>query len=164
MIETARLMIRELSEETDCPFILRLLNQQGFYDYIGDKNVRDLEDAKNYIVDGPKKSFTQHGFGLMLVTKVDGEPVGLCGLLKRDSLGYPDLGYAICETHYRMGYAFESCQGVLAHYQSHRPLLAITSLDNTASQNLLLKLGFVKEQTLEATANQDASQLFRLSI
>lgn len=163
MINTARLIIRPLSDETDCPFILRLLNQQGFYDHIGDKNVRNLEDAKNYIIDGPNKSFIQHGFGLMLVATTEGEPVGLCGLLKRDNLGHPDLGYAICETHYRKGYAFESCQGVLSHYQSQRPLLAITLLENTASQNLLLKLGFIKEQVLEATPHQDASQLFRLT-
>lgn len=162
MIKTERLIIKELSTETDCSFILSLLNQQGFYQYIGDKNVRTLDDAASYIIDGPQKSFKQHGFGLMLVTTLDGVPVGLCGLLKRDNLGFPDLGYAICEQHYRKGYGYESCQGVLNHYQSLRPLLAITSLDNEASQNLLLKLGFDKGRIIEATDHQDASQLFQL--
>jgi RimJ/RimL family protein N-acetyltransferase len=92
--ETERIVVRQF-ELSDAPFIVRLLNDDLFIRYIGDKNIRTQEDAINYLKTGPMASYKKHGFGLNLVClKETHTPIGMCGLLKRDELESPDLGYA----------------------------------------------------------------------
>ena len=122
-------------------FIIELLNEPDFIKHIGDKNVRTTEDAIQYMTLGPLACQNKHNFCLMLVCLMSGEPIGMCGLLKRDTLPAPDLGYAFLEKYYRQGYAEESCTAVLKFFHTIRPLYAITSQQNIASQNLLSKLG-----------------------
>ncbi len=92
--ETPRLLIRRL-DATDAPFILRLLNEPSFLENIGDRGVRSLDDARAYLAKGPLASYEQHGFGLFHVSlKAGGDAIGMCGLLKRDWLDAPDVGFA----------------------------------------------------------------------
>lgn len=49
VLETERLRLRRLSID-DAGFILRLLNEPSFIQYIGDKNVRTIEDARLYLL------------------------------------------------------------------------------------------------------------------
>ncbi len=144
MIETPRLTIRPVTFDDD-EFILALLNEPDFMENIGDKEVRSAADARVYMKEGPLACQHQHGFSLMTVSLKSGEQIGLCGLLKRDELKHPDLGYAFLSRHYRKGYAYEAAQQVLAHFRKIRPILATTSGSNFASQQLLLKLGFHQE-------------------
>ena len=98
LIETERLTLRKLSVE-DAPFILRLVNEPSFLQFIGDKGVRNLEDARQYILNGPVASYAQNGFGLFLVQlKANQAPLGMCGLLKRETLEDADgLVHYLCE-------------------------------------------------------------------
>jgi ribosomal-protein-alanine N-acetyltransferase len=66
LLETERLILRELTFD-DAPFILTLLNDPSFLRYINDKNVRNLEDARQYMLNGPMASYARNGFGLYLV-------------------------------------------------------------------------------------------------
>jgi RimJ/RimL family protein N-acetyltransferase len=114
-IETARLRLRELAAG-DAPFILTLLNEPSFIQNIGDRGVRSLEDARAYIANGPVASYVRFGFGLYLVElRESGAPIGICGILKRDALPDPDLGFAFLPGHWKQGYAFESAAAV-RHY------------------------------------------------
>jgi RimJ/RimL family protein N-acetyltransferase len=144
-IETERLAIRRLTTG-DAGFILELLNEPSFRRHVGDKGVRTEEDARRYIRDGPIDSYRRFGFGLCLVELKDGKaPIGICGLLKRDSLEDPDIGFAFLPRYWANGYAVESATAVLAHERDTRGLkriLAVTSPDNQASIRLLSKLGF----------------------
>jgi RimJ/RimL family protein N-acetyltransferase len=145
LIETPRLRLRRLAPG-DAPFILELLNDPAFLQYIGDKGVRTEEDARGYIRNGPMASYERFGFGLFLVSLTTGEPIGMCGLLKRDSLDDADLGFAFLPGFRADGYGFEAAVAVLAHARAAWGLtrvLAITSPDNVASIGLLEKLGFV---------------------
>ncbi len=91
VIQCERLSLRELGLH-DADFILRLLNEPGFLRFIGDKGVRTLDDAREYLIKGPLESYRRHGFGLYLVSlRADGTPIGMCGLVKRDSLVDPDV-------------------------------------------------------------------------
>ncbi|WP_286267831.1 GNAT family N-acetyltransferase [Thalassotalea atypica] len=154
MIKSLRLTIRPI-EASDCDFLIVLLNEPDFLTHIGDKEVRTTEDAMRYMNEGPLNCQQEHGFSLMTVL-LNGElPIGLCGLLKRDELEYPDLGYAFLEKYYRQGYAYEATSAVLKHFQHISPLLATTGETNKASQSLLIKLGFEQlEQTDESKAQQ----------
>lgn len=141
LLTTPRLVIREM-ELSDADFIYRLYNQPLFKKYVGDKKITDVAAATDYIVNGPQKSYESFGFGLLLVCLKDGTPIGACGLLQRDNLPVPDLGYAIDESHYQKGYTYEACKAVLEQYQDFSRLMAIVSFANQASIKLLNKLGF----------------------
>ena len=140
-ITTSRLLLGAM-DTSDADFILALYNQPLFKKYIGDKQIADQAAAVDYIKNGPQQSYESFGFGLLLVRLKDGTPIGVCGLLQRDNLPVPDLGYAIDEAYYQKGYTFEACEAVMAHYHNVPRVMAITSMDNTASNRLLSKLGF----------------------
>ena len=145
MLETSRLNLRPFALG-DAPFILRLLNEPSFLEHIGDKGVRDLEGAQRYLETGPLASYARHGHGLMaVVLKATGEPIGMCGLLKRDNLDHPDLGYAFLPAFGSKGYALEAAVATMdqgAKVLGFQTILAIVSQGNAASIKLLLKLGF----------------------
>ncbi len=146
VISTARLSLRELAPE-DAPFLLQLLNERSFLRYIGDRGVRDLDEARRYIVNGMVHSYEQHGFGLWLVELRDDDrrPIGLCGLVSRDGLAAPDLGFALLPHWWSQGFAHEAAAAVMVHARRVVGLdrvLAIASLQNENSVRLLRKLGF----------------------
>src|SRR6185295_1501900 len=86
VLETNRLNLRRICLD-DAEFMLQLLNEPSFLQFIGDKGVRTIDDARNYISQGPMASYDQFGFGLYLTElKEPRTPIGMCGLLKRDTL------------------------------------------------------------------------------
>jgi RimJ/RimL family protein N-acetyltransferase len=93
VLETRRLMLRRLTVG-DALFILRLVNEPGFLRFIGDRGVRSVADAEQYIQHGPIASYQRFGFGLFLVELKNAEPIGICGLLQRESLADVDIGFA----------------------------------------------------------------------
>jgi RimJ/RimL family protein N-acetyltransferase len=145
ILETARLALRRLSIE-DAAFILELVNEPSWLQFIGDRGVRTLEDARDYILKGPVEMYGRLGFGLYLTElKVDRVPIGICGLIKREHLEDVDIGFAFLPRFWGNGYAHESASAVMAHGKTALGLdriVAITSPDNHGSIKLLEKLGF----------------------
>jgi RimJ/RimL family protein N-acetyltransferase len=145
VLETERLSLRQFTVD-DAQFILKLLNEPSFLRYIGDKKVRNLEDARQYILNGPVASYERNGFGLYLVElKESYTPIGMCGFLKREELPDPDIGFAFMPEYWSKGFAFEAAAVLLQDARERLKLeriLAITSLDNDASIKLLQRLGF----------------------
>jgi [ribosomal protein S5]-alanine N-acetyltransferase len=161
VIETERLLLRRFTLD-DAEFVMRLVNEPSFLRYIGDKGVGNLEDARRYLRDGPLASYDRFGFGLLLVTtKAGGEPIGMCGLLKRDTLEDADIGYAFLPAAWSRGYATEAGEAVLAHGQRAFGLarvVAITTPDNAASIRVLTRLGFRFERPIRlGSATEDLS-------
>lgn len=150
-IRTERLELRRFAPEAiaDQDFILELLNQRSFVDNIADRGVRTRADARAYLRDWPQASFERHGFGLMkLVRREDDSPIGMCGLLQRDYLPHPDIGYSLLDDHVGHGYAREAAAATLAWgFARFRParIAASTARHNEASIRLLLRLGFRDE-------------------
>lgn len=161
--ETSRLRLRHLCEQ-DAPFILELLNDPDFIRNIGDRNVRTLEDARQYIRTGPVSSYVQSGFGLYLVELREyGTPVGICGLLKRDYLPDVDVGFALRANYRGLGYAFEAACAVMRHGRESlgiKRILAIASPDNQASIRLLGRLGLRFECMIRAPGQDRDTRLF----
>lgn len=146
VISTSRLHVTQLSEELDASFILQLVNTPGWIRHIGDRNIHSVQDAEQYIVNGPVASYAKYGYGLWLIKRIeDDEPIGLCGLVKREYLPHPDLGYALLPQYEGQGYAIEAATAVVHHAQqvlSIPVIAAITTDDNVRSLRLLFKLGF----------------------
>ena len=161
-IETDRLHIRELTLG-DAAFILELLNEAAFIQFIGDKGVRDVPGAEKYLREGPLASYARHGFGLWAVTLKDGTPVGMCGLLQRDFLPHPDLGYALLARFNGLGYAREAASAVLHHARETLKITtihALTAFRNPASVRLLGKLGFDFTEFIEQPGYTEPTRLF----
>lgn len=160
IIETERLCLRELNFD-DIPFILSLLNSPGWLRYIGDRGVKNEEQAKEYLLKGPMKSYGENGFGLYLVEeKISGWSIGLCGLLKRDNLQYPDLGFAFLPDFIGKGFAMEASKGVLDLAKSDLGLVTILAIvlpENKSSIRLLEKLGFQYMKTVQVKEGEDLS-------
>lgn len=162
IVETERLSLSELTAE-DAPFVLELLNEPAFIANIRDSGVRDLEHARRYIETGPRASYAAHGFGLWRVQENEtGEPVGICGILRREGLDEPDLGFALRERFWGRGYAREAAAATLAHARDVlglRRILAITVPHNLASARVLEAVGF-KAQGMITMPGPKESRLF----
>tara|TARA_B100000700_G_scaffold268067_1_gene308475 strand:- start:2426 stop:2974 length:549 start_codon:yes stop_codon:yes gene_type:complete len=150
--KTERLVVRPL-KRSDAEFILTLLNEPEFIKQIADKQVRNRGDALNYIETGPQTQYRRHGLGLMLVERAqDNKPIGLLGLLQRDFLDCPDIGYALSAAYTGQGYAIEAARSLMQRVAQHTELerlAAICNPTNRASLSLLDKLGFVEQGIIE---------------
>lgn len=167
VLETERLILRRITPD-DAPFILELLNEAAFLRFIGDKGVRSIEDAEQYILKGPVESYERLGFGLYLVAlKSSGVPIGICGLVKRASLEDVDIGFAFLSDYRRNGYAFESAAAVKDYGQKAlglRRLLAITQPDNTGSIRVLEKIGLKFERLIRLTEESPEIKLYTTDV
>ena len=163
ILETDRLVLRWLAAE-DAEFIFDLLNQPSFLQFIGDKGVGTIVDARNYILTGPIASYERFGFGLYLTElKPAQAPIGICGLLKRETLDDVDVGFAFLPQYWKQGYAFESASAVMAYGRDVLGLdriVAITSPDNEASIKVLSKLGLKFERMIRLSEDAPEVKLF----
>ncbi|MEP6801210.1 MAG: GNAT family N-acetyltransferase [Acidobacteriota bacterium] len=163
VLQTERLVLREVTPD-DAPFILELLNDPGWLRYIGDKGVRNLDDARRYILTGPMAMYARHGFGLYVTTLKDGpSAIGLCGIIRRDGLADPDIGFAFLPPYRGRGYAHEAAAATLAYGKQRLRLgriVAITSPENERSARLLGKLGLKFDSMIRLTPESDEVRLF----
>ncbi|MEP7262350.1 MAG: GNAT family N-acetyltransferase [Usitatibacter sp.] len=163
VFETPRLRLR-FFELSDAPFVLALVNDPDWIRNIGDRGVRTVDQTRGYLERGPIAMYTRLGFGLYLVElKEGGMPVGMCGLIKRDSLPDVDIGFAFMPAWRGKGYAYEAAlasrdYGVLA--LGLKRIVGITAPDNDASGKLLLKLGFKYEETIPGPSPGELSRLY----
>lgn len=148
--ETERLFLRPTTSE-DAPFILELLNTPGWLQYIGDRQVRTVEDADNYIREKMLPQLERLGFSnYTLIRKGDGSKLGVCGLYDREGYEGIDIGFALLPAYEKQGFAFESANQLKEAAATEfgiDHLSAMTAMDNLASQRLLERLGFVQTGT-----------------
>jgi RimJ/RimL family protein N-acetyltransferase len=152
VVETGRLRLRRLVDD-DATFILRLLNEPSWLQYIGDRGVRTLDDARDYIRNGPQRMYASSGFGLFVI-EPGSEPIvpmGLCGLLRRPNLPDVDIGFALLPEFWGQGFAHEAAEATLRYGRDVHGLdrvAAITLPTNASSRRLLEKLGLSCEGTV----------------
>ena len=167
VIVTERLSLRHLTVD-DAPFILRLVNEPSWLEFIGDKGVHSLEDARGYLTNGPIAMYARAGFGLYMTELRDGgSPIGLCGLIKRDSLPDVDIGFAFFPEQWGKGYAYEAASAVLKRAQSvlsMRRVVAIVSPGNRRSIELIGRLGMVLETELDLDGHGAKTLLFACNL
>lgn len=163
ILETVRLRIRETTVD-DAEFILRLVNEPSFLSNIGDKGVRDLDDAKRFIEEGPWRRGQKPGHGQFIVElRGSGIPAGICGLLYREALDVTDVGFAFLPEHWGCGYAFEAAEAVMKYGYSTLGvgrIVGLTSEDNSPSIRVLEKLGMKYEKTVKMSDDDPGTVLY----
>lgn len=164
ILETERLVLREF-ERGDAAFILELLNEPSWIANIGERNVRDLAQAEAWIAEKLVAVYARLGYGFWAVERrEDGALLGMCGLIKRDTLPEPDLGYAFVPRAWGCGYAREAAGACLRHAHEQlgmATLMAITGPDNAASQGVLADLGFARGETTVLAGETRQTQVWR---
>ncbi len=168
LIQTERLNLRLLrDDDTDAAGMLALLNEPGFHRYIGDRGVRTLEQAREYIRNGPFASYVAHGFGMYAIERrEDGAWLGNAGLVRRDGLLHVDVGYALLGGFSGQGYAREAARAVVAYARDAlriRTLCAIVSKGNARSVALLEQLGFAADGVVTLPGKDEELLLFLLA-
>lgn len=158
VIQTERLALREFTPD-DAAFVLALVNDPDWLRFIGDRGVHSLDDARGYIERGPMAMVAREGFGLWVVEpRGGGEPMGMCGLIRRQGLDDVDIGFAFLPAYRRRGYAREAAAATLRHARTVLELprvVAITSPDNVPSQRLLESLGLAYQRRIELTKGDE---------
>lgn len=163
LLETERLILRELTTN-DAEFMLNLMNDPSWLRFIGDRNVRTVNDAEAYISNKLVPSYATFGFGFYL-TKLKEEdiPIGICGLIKRPALEHIDVGFAFMPQYRGNGYGFESASAVLNYAKNDlgiNYIVALTDLDNVPSIKLLEKLGLKFEKIIQLDGEEKQCRLF----
>ena len=162
-LDTARLSLRRFAYD-DAPFIVELLNQPSFIRNIGDRGVRNVDDARRYLRDGPMAMYEKFGFGLWRASRrSDDAFVGMCGLLKRDILPDVDIGYAFLPEHWGHGYAFEAADATLVHGAGKfglKRIIGVVSDHNAASIRVLEKIGMRFERMYPMHPNEPEVRLY----
>ena len=165
ILSTARLTLRPFTP-ADAPFILELLNQPSWIENIGDRGVRTEAAAVGYIENGPLASYHQHGFGLWCVERTkDRIPVGMCGILQRDYLDSPDIGFAYLERYQGQGFGTEAAEATIAYARETLHLdrmAAVVSPDNAASIRILRRLGMRYTEPILMPGDTEPIALYRL--
>jgi RimJ/RimL family protein N-acetyltransferase len=162
ILATERLVLRTLTPD-DAPFYLELVNDPAFLEYIGDRGIRTLDAAREAIANGPVAMQAALGHSLYVVELKDGgAPIGMCGLIKRETLDDVDIGYAFLPRYRSRGYAYEAAAAVFAHAPTLgiRRLLAIASPGNAASIALLCKLGLRFQRLAHLTPDDPGTNLY----
>ncbi len=163
VLETERLTLRRVTTD-DAETILELMNEPAFIRFVADRGVRTRAQAADYIRAKMLPSYEQFGFGFYVVElKGSAEPVGICGLIKREALEDVDIGYSILQRHWRNGYAYEAARAVLDYGRNvlHLPrIVAVTAPENEISTRLLEKLGLRFQKIIHLPGFEKASKLF----
>lgn len=152
ILETERLILRQFTLD-DSAFILELLNTPTWLQFIGDRNVHSIEDAENYLLNGSLKSYAENGFGFYaVVAKETRETIGMCGLIKRDTLPDIDIGFAFLPNLISKGYGFEIASTTLNYSLNVlkiKRIIAIVNPDNEKSIGLIKKIGMQFEEMIK---------------
>lgn len=163
ILETERLILSRLTT-ADAVFMLELMNEPAFIEYVADRGLRSEADAVRYLSEKLLPNYERFGFGFYRVTlKESGSAIGICGLVKRETLDDPDIGFSILERFCRNGYAYEAAAAVLAYGRTVLGLTKIcgvTAPHNRASIHLLEKLGLKLQGKIDLPGYETESLLF----
>jgi ribosomal-protein-alanine N-acetyltransferase len=143
-LATERLTMRWLTLE-DADLMLAVWNDPAFFQYVGDRGIRTVEQAEETLLSGAFSLYEDHGYGpFRLALKADNMAIGTCGLFRREGYEDPDIGWSVLPEFGRQGYAYEAASAVLEYAQSElglKRILAFVSPENLPSIGLAEKIG-----------------------
>lgn len=161
--ETERLLLREINVG-DAEFILRLVNEPSFVSNIGDNGLKNLNDARQFIMEGYWTSQEHPGYGMFLVElKTQRIPIGGCGVLYRSALDVTDIGFTFLPEYWGRGFAYEAAEAIMKYGHSTlgiKKIVGLTSEDNLGSINLLKKLGMDFKKTVKMSDDDPGTNLY----
>ena len=163
VIETERVILRKFTID-DAAFMLEMLNTPTWLRFIGDRNVKTLEEAENYLLNGNIRSYQEYGFGFyVVVIKETQESIGICGIVKREGLEDVDIGFAFFQQFMGKGYGYEAGSATLNYALNDlkiKKIVAIVDPENVVSIALLKKIGLQFEKMIQLSPKDIELMLF----
>ncbi|EPR74442.1 GNAT family acetyltransferase [Winogradskyella psychrotolerans RS-3] len=122
------------------------MNTPKWIKNIGDRNVKTVKDAKDYIIERAFPQLKKYGYSNYVVIRTsDNTRLGTCGLYHREDRKDPDIGFAFLPAYIGKGYAFEAANQLLIAAKEDYGLTELSGYTletNLASRKLLERLGF----------------------
>jgi len=147
ILETPRLILRTwtLSDVED---LFEICRDDEVMKYIGTgKSYKTLKEAEN-VLNWMLHYQAENGFcRWAIVEKSSREIIGSCGFARPHGIKEIELGYLLARKRWGKGFATEAAGACLQfgfEKLGFREIIALTDLENTASQKILEKIGFVK--------------------
>ena len=166
VIETERLILRKFTLD-DAAFMLELLNTPAWLRFIGDRNVRTVEEAEQYLLNGNIRSYQEYGFGFyVVVVKETNESIGICGIKKREGLEDNDIGFGFLPQFIGKGYGHEAASATLDYALNDlkiKRIVAIVDPENVLSITLIKKIGLVFEKMVQLSPKEISLMLFSIN-
>jgi len=137
---TERLSLIPLNVD-DATFIYHLVNTKGWIQFIGDRNILNVDLSKIYIqqlLDNVNINYW------VVYLKKEKIPIGVVTIIKKDYLPFHDIGFAFLEKYQGKGYGFEAAERIISYAMKElkmENIAAVTHLENNQSVRLLEKLG-----------------------
>ena len=148
----------------DADLMLAVWNDPDFIEYVGDRGIRSVAEAREALEAGIIAMYSNLGYGPYCVTIRESQRrIGICGLFKRDNLEDPDIGFGLLPAHRRDGLAFEAAQAVLEEARDSlgfSRVTAIVSPHNEASVRLIEKLGLTYSGPIRMPGDEEDVSLY----
>jgi len=165
--ETERLLIKPTSID-DSEFLFELMNSPKWLQFIGDRNIKNIEDAKLYIEHKMTPQLERLGYSnYTVIRKSDKVKLGTCGLYDRENLEGVDIGFAFLPQYEKQGYGFESVmklKDVALEIFHIKKLSGITEKENIPSQKLLKKLGLTFSKMIHFPDEEEELLLYTIDL
>jgi ribosomal-protein-alanine N-acetyltransferase len=144
ILETKRLVLRNWTD-ADCSTLFEILSDAEVVRNVDDGKPFSLEKTRKFL-DVMETSIQENGFcRWQVVEKASGEIIGTCGFGRIGETSEIELGYLFARKHWGEGYASEIAEATIDYgfnKLGFREIIALTDLENTASQKVLEKIGF----------------------
>jgi RimJ/RimL family protein N-acetyltransferase len=165
-LQTERLSLRRLTLE-DADLMLAVWNDPAFYKYVGDRGIRTREQAQEAMAAGALQLYENYGYGPFRVAlRESDQPIGICGLFRREGFDDPDIGWSVLPDHGGKGFAFEAGTAVLNYAFEELALnyvVAFISAENMPSIGLAKKLGLRYERMTRMVGDEEDVCLYSMT-
>ncbi len=150
-LNTTRLQLIEVTPEHG-PALFHILSNADVTRFYGMDPLREQEDALQ-IIESFKQTFdSRQGIRWGMVIRDSGTFIGTIGLNHLSLYSKKaEIGFELDPAHWRRGYSAEAIEAVLTYAYETLGLYrmgAVTFLENTASIQLLTRIGFEEEGVL----------------
>src|SRR2546430_17290395 len=144
ILETDRLLVREYVED-DAEAFFKLNSDPEVLRFVPDKALRDIDQARQILIDHPMADYRKYGFGRgACILKSTGEQIGFAGLKYLEELGDVDVAYRLLPAYWGQGLATEAALASVRYGFADLGLKQIIGLvmpENIASLRVLEKIG-----------------------
>lgn len=152
----------------DSVFIFKLLNSPKWIKNIGDRGVKSVKQAEEYIKERMLPQLERLGYGnFTVIRKSDDIKIGTCGLYDREGLEGLDIGFAFLPEYEGQGYAYEAAkklmQTAITEFKISK-IKGITLESNIASRRLLEKLGLVYKEMIRIADDSEELMLYEYNV
>ncbi len=147
ILETSRLILRTWTL-ADAAKLFEICSDAEVMKYLGTGNPYETVEQADDFLHWAVKYQKENGFCRWAVLKKETEEiVGSCGFARPHGTEEIELGYLLAKRYWGKGFATEATEACLRYgfeQLKFNEAIAITDLENVASQKVLEKIGFAK--------------------